>query len=165
MQLRPNVKFHLAGDGPLLSEVEQLVTRYQMAEKFNVHGAITDVPAFLSSIHIAVLCSQSEGLSHAILEYMAAGRATIATNVGGNSELIEHGSNGLLIPVNDCDALVTAIQTLIDDQELALQLGSRARTLVSEKYSCESMARRFERLYVRLAKGSKEFALMESTAP
>ena len=59
---------------------------------------MSDIPAFLAGLDVAVLCSRSEGLSNALLEYMAAGRAIVATAVGAAPDLIADGVHGLLVP-------------------------------------------------------------------
>jgi glycosyltransferase involved in cell wall biosynthesis len=86
---------------------------------------------------IAVLCSDREGLSNAILEAMAAGLPVVATNVGGNGELVD-GTSGILVPRGDTGKLAGALGALIVDDERRQQLGARARARVAGQFSWES---------------------------
>jgi glycosyltransferase involved in cell wall biosynthesis len=148
----PDVTFAVAGEGPLrpglAAQAERLGVRLELP------GTVGDVPGFLAGLDLAVLPSLSEGMSNALLEYMAAGRAIVATAVGGNTTLIEEGVNGLLVPPNDPGRLAEAIGHLLDHPELAAWLGRAARRRVEERYSREVMVRRFEDLYTGLMGGA-----------
>ncbi len=106
-------------------------------------GVIENVPEFLATVDIAVLPSRSEGLSNGLLEYMAAGRPCIATDVGGNGELIEHERNGLLVPPENPQAMADAICDLIEHPDKAARLALAARNDVTEKYDADKVADRF----------------------
>jgi glycosyltransferase involved in cell wall biosynthesis len=90
-------------------------------------------------------------MSNAILEYMAAGKAIVATAVGGTPNLIADGTHGLLVPSGDAGRLAEAISRLLTDSALAQRLGDAARRRVWQHYSREAMVRRFEEYYQRLA--------------
>ena len=120
-------------------------------DRILLHGHVDDTPAFLRQLQIFVLCSLSEGLPHALLEAMAAGRAVVATRVGGNRELIQDGVNGLLVPPGDSRALAAAIRTLATDPSLAVRLGAAARRSVADRYSLSAMTQRFTEFYRSLS--------------
>jgi glycosyltransferase involved in cell wall biosynthesis len=149
-ETHPQVTFHIAGEGELRPELEKLVADLGLTDRIFLPGTIEDVPNFLRDLDIAVLCSKSEGMSNAILEYMAAGKAIVATAVGGNVQLLEHDRHGLLVPTGDPHALAEAMRRLIDDPALAIRLARAARQRVEEHYSREAMVRRFEDFYERL---------------
>ena len=157
-----NVHFHIAGDGDLKVSLQTELEDLGIVHRFDLHGAIDDVPAFLAKMHITVLCSQSEGLPHAVLEYMAAGRATIVTRVGGNTELIDHDRTGQLTEVGDASALAKSIARYIDDPPFANRMGRNARVHVAERYSFEAMATRFGAFYSGLI--SRQTKSNENTA-
>jgi glycosyltransferase involved in cell wall biosynthesis len=90
-------------------------------------------------------------MSNALLEYMAAGRAVVATAVGGNLRLIEDGVNGLLVPPGDAARLADAVSRLLSDSALAARLGAAARRRVEDRYARPAMVRRFETFYQSLA--------------
>jgi glycosyltransferase involved in cell wall biosynthesis len=149
-ETHPQVTFHIAGEGGLRLELEKLVADLGLTDRIFLPGTIEDVQNFLRDLDIAVLCSKSEGMSNAILEYMAAGKAIVATAVGGNVQLLEHERHGLLVPPGDPHALAEAMRRLLDDPALAIRLARSARERVEERYSRQAMVRRFEDFYEQL---------------
>src|SRR5579875_3020105 len=139
----PQTVFTVAGEGPLRTVLQQQAAAEGLAEHFSLPGSVADVPSFLASLDVAVLCSHAEGMSNALLEYMAAGRAIVATQVGAAPELIVDGVHGLLVPPGDAPKLAGAIQRLLEDRELAQRLGTAARQRAWERYSRTAMIRRF----------------------
>src|SRR5581483_3720513 len=115
VQRHNDVLFRLAGEGEMRPILEREAIRLGLGDRLQLPGSIADVPGFLSDLDIAVLSSRAEGMSNAILEYMAAGRAIIATAVGATPDLIEDGIHGLLVPPNDADRLAEAIRRLLLD--------------------------------------------------
>jgi hypothetical protein len=89
-------------------------------------------------------------LSNALLEYMAARKAIVATAVGGTPRLIEHEVHGLLVPAGEPSSLARAILRLLEDRSLADRVAAAARARVEEQFSIPAMVRRFERFYEAL---------------
>jgi glycosyltransferase involved in cell wall biosynthesis len=143
--------FRVAGEGESRADLERQVAEAGLAARFALPGAVQDIPAFLAGTDVAVLSSRAEGMSNALLEYMAAGRAVVATAVGAAGQLIEDGVHGLLVPPDDPAALAEAIAALLRDPSRAARLGTAARRRARECYSREAMVRRFERFYEELA--------------
>ena len=148
---RPYVRFEVVGEGKQRQELERLIADLNLGDRFRLLGAVDDVPAFLASLDVAVLCSRSEGMSNALLEYMAAGRAIVATRVGAAEKLIRDGVEGLLVPPGNAPALVASIEHLLDDRELARSLGEAARRRAGSEFSRHAMCRQFETWYSELA--------------
>jgi L-malate glycosyltransferase len=146
----PQAVFTIAGEGELRAALEQQAAADGLADHFMLPGSVADVPGFLSGLDVAVLCSHAEGMSNALLEYMAAGRAIVATAVGATPELIADGVHGLLVPPGDAPKLAEAIGRLLEDRELARRLGTAARQRALESYSRAAMVRRFEEFYEKL---------------
>lgn len=121
-----------------------------LADRMTFAGFRDDVPELLSEATVSVLPSLSEGLSNTLLESMAAGVPVIATRVGGNPEVVEHGKTGFLVPPRDVGALVGAMMPLLTDRELAMRLGGEARGRARARFSLDRMARDTEELYLRL---------------
>lgn len=150
-----DVDFVVVGEGESRPNLERLITDVGLDGRCFLPGSAHDVPGFLADLDVAVSCSRSEGMSNAVLEYMAAGRAIVATAVGATPRLIEHGVHGLLVPPGDVASLACAIRNLLDDVPLAKQLGDAARLRVREHYSREAMVRRFEAFYQDLLCGAR----------
>jgi glycosyltransferase involved in cell wall biosynthesis len=151
----PRVRFAVAGRGELLPDLQDRVAGAGLGDRFTFLGGVADVPAFLGGVRVAVLTSRSEGLPNAVLEYMAAGRAVVATAVGGTVDLIEHGRHGLLVPPGDAPALAEAVGRLVGDPALAARLGRAARDRVRRGFGREHQARCYQALYERLLTGKR----------
>jgi len=146
LETHPDVQFELAGTGemePYQSQVEQL----GIASNVRFFGSLADVPAFLSTLDVAVLSSRSEGLPNAIMEYMAAGRPCVVTAVGGCGELIRHEQNGLLVPPENPSALAEGIVDLLNHPDRAEQFATAAKKDISEKYEVSVLANRWCEIY------------------
>ena len=149
----PHLMFEVAGDGEQRSELQRLIVEKSLEDRFHLVGAINDVPAFLERQDIAILCSHSEGMSNALLEYMASGRAIIATDVGANGQLVRNEVEGMLVPPKDDGAIAAAIDQLLRNPDKARQMAVAARRRAEMEFSRTAMVRRFETLYEQLFVG------------
>jgi glycosyltransferase involved in cell wall biosynthesis len=122
-----------------------LVEQYQRDVRFT--GLRDDVPAILAESDIFVLPSHSEGLSNALMEAMAAGRACVASDVGGNSFLIQNGVSGFLYPPGDRAALAAHIRRLLDDPAKRRAMGEAARRRITEQFSWEKVGKMYEEFF------------------
>lgn len=148
----PGVSFAVAGAGPERESLQRQLIELGLRDVFRLCGSVADVPGFLASVEVAVLPSRAEGMSNAVLEYMAAGRAVVATDVGGNGRLLEHGVHGLLVPPDDPAALAGALARLLKDRHLASTLAAAAQRRAREQFSRAAMVQRFEDFYEGLAR-------------
>ena len=146
----PGSQFLLAGEGETRPELEALIESLGIQSRCQLLGRVDDVPKFVGSLDVAVLCSSSEGAPNAITEYMAAARPIVATSVGGNAELIEDEIHGLLVLSGSVEHLTAAIARLLDDRTLAAKLAGNARERAIREYSVETYARRYESFYSEL---------------
>ena len=151
----PNVRFEVAGDGEQRAELEKLHAALGLGEGFVLRGSVSDVPAFLRGVDVTVLPSHSEGMSNAVLEYMAAGRPVVATGVGANPKLLGDGC-GVLVSPGDEAALASALAELLSDPLRRATLGAAGRAKVEAEHSRAAMLRRFERFYSDLADPGRE---------
>ncbi|MBU4185795.1 MAG: glycosyltransferase, partial [Proteobacteria bacterium] len=95
--------------------------------------------------------SRNEGISNTILEAMATGLPVIATDVGGNPELVKHGHSGLLFPPGDCEALVDALNFYIEQNPHMIEIhGRNARERAVREFSLNRMVKEYETLYKSL---------------
>ena len=146
----PQTKLIIVGDGPLREELEEKSYQLGINNKVIFMGERNDVPEILKTFDIFVLPSLNEGMSNTILEAMATGIPVIASNVGGNPELVIDGETGFLFPTNDVESLVQKIKTYILYPELKQKHGYNARKRVEEEFSLDQMVRRYEELYLEL---------------
>ena len=135
---QPNTHFVIAGEGELKAELADLAEHLGVAENVHFVGRCTDVPALLSVSYACVLTSTAEGFSNSILEYMAAGKPVVATNVGGAAEAIEDGINGYLVNSDDDAAMSEWISQLLGDSEMVARCGAEGKRFVVEKFSIDS---------------------------
>lgn len=147
MPLHPNVRFQIAGEGESRSKLESLIGDLNLRGCAELLGSVADIPAFLRTLDVAVLCSNSEGSPNSIMEYMAAARPVVATRVGGCGELVEHERHGLLVEPDNVEQLVAAIDRLLRDDHLATFLGANARQRAFSEFGVDSQARRYEDFY------------------
>lgn len=110
-------------------------------------GHRTDVASLLSQSALSVLPSHSEGLSNSLIESMAAGLPLVATDVGGNPELVSDGVNGLLVPVRNVDKLAAAVNAILDDPKLAARFGEASLRICHEQFSMQKMVAATQQLY------------------
>jgi glycosyltransferase involved in cell wall biosynthesis len=150
MRKRPPLLL-IAGDGECRRPLEELTRQLKINETVRFLGQRGDLHKLLPSCDLFVLSSLSEGLSFAVLEAMACGLATVATDVGGNRELIKDGVNGFLVPPRDPRALAIAIRKVLEDSHLHKSFGRNGRAFVEEHHDLNRMAARYLDLYARLA--------------
>jgi L-malate glycosyltransferase len=144
--------FTVAGEGPERAKLEALRHSLNLQGSFHFPGAQSDIPQFLSQCQVAVLPSHSEGMSNAILEAMAAGRAIVATDVGENAKVL--AGTGSIVPAGDDRALAAALVSLLTSPARCTALGTAARARAQSHYSREAMRLRFEAFYDRLARAA-----------
>lgn len=143
----PGARLLLAGDGPLRGALEEQARRSGVGERVRFLGVRRDVPGLLAAADLFVLSSVREGLSLSLLEAMRAGRAVVATDVGGNREAVVPGATGLLVPAGDAAALAEAMAALAADGAKRTAWGGAARRRWEERFTAEHMVRDTEALY------------------
>jgi L-malate glycosyltransferase len=145
----PQVEFVLVGDGRLRPELEKEAASLGLCDHVKFLGDRRDIPAVLASLDLSVLSSDSESLSNAVIESMAAGVSVVATSVGANPELLAD-KRGMLVPAGDDAALAAALAKLLQDPSLRAQMGQNCRTFAQENFTLDKMRRSHEQLYLEL---------------
>lgn len=144
---QPDSALLLIGDGELRVELQQCALAEGVAASVHFLGDRNDVNELLQGLDLFVLSSLSEGYSMALLEACAVALPIVATDVGGNGEIVRDGSTGRLVPPSDPAALAGAMLVLLRDPQLAITLGDAARTWVEQHGSLETMAARYAGFY------------------
>ncbi len=137
----------LVGDGPERQAIFERAEQRGVGKFVKHLGWRGDVERLWRGADVALNCSLSEGVSVALLEAMAAGRAVAATDVGGNGEVVIHGETGLLSPRGNAEALADALRRLLDDAALRRQFGQAGNRRVHAHFHQRDMHRTYQAMY------------------
>jgi sugar transferase (PEP-CTERM/EpsH1 system associated) len=151
-QLESRLRLVMIGNGPLRAQAQALLEQAGVAELAWLPGERDDVPEILRGLDCFVLPSLAEGVSNTILEAMASALPAIATDVGGNGELVESGRTGELVEPADIDAMAQKIAAYAIDPRRARVAGAAGRAVVERRFSLEAMTQGYQDLYDRLLK-------------
>jgi glycosyltransferase involved in cell wall biosynthesis len=146
----PNMVFWVVGEGSLSAELRKQVDRLWLSEKVVFTGFVEDMIQLYEIIDICVLPSVKEGLPMAILEAMGHGVCVIATQVGELKHIIRHQENGILLDRANAENISAAVDQLVRNPIKMNEIGWRARKTIYPEYLSETMARRYEKLYITL---------------
>jgi sugar transferase (PEP-CTERM/EpsH1 system associated) len=146
---RPAAHLTLIGDGAERRALEQLRTHLGLTGAVTFAGERGDIAPLLPAFDVFALSSLSEGISLTLLEAAAAGLPVVATNVGGNTEVVVEGASGLLVPPRDPERFAAALEQIarLPDRRA---MGQRGRDRVERRFSIERMARAYHDLYAEL---------------
>lgn len=142
-----NLRLSIAGDGPLRPDVEAEIVRAGLGARVWLAGTRRDVPNVMRGLDLFVLPSRAEGISNTILEAMATGLPVIATDVGGNAELVLPGETGALVPPMNPERMSDAIARYATDAGLRHTHGLAGRQRVEAEFSLDGMVERYASLY------------------
>lgn len=146
----PNSAFLIAGEGEMLDSLRSLAQEFGIKDRVFFLGRCDSTAELLALSDVCVLSSQSEGFSNSILEYMAAGRPVVVTDVGGAREAVVSGESGYLVPAGDHKKMAECIISLLAEPERARAMGERGRLAAREKFSSEVRLYKTETLYEQL---------------
>lgn len=149
-QLAAKLRLVLIGDGPLRGPCAQLLGAAELTDQAWLPGNRGDVPEIMRALDVFVLPSQAEGISNTILEAMASGLPVIATDVGGNGELVEPGATGSLVPANDPRALAGAMAVYAGDKGLRQAQGKAGCRRIAKYFSMTQMLAAYAGVYDQL---------------
>lgn len=139
----------IVGIGRERESLERLAVDEGIAERIRFAGLLDDPRPALSIMDVFVLPSSAvETFSNAALEAMAMGRATVLSDIGGASEMIEHGKSGMLFPIGDLDALSEILTRLYDSGEMRQALGTAARERAVTSFGFSEMVDQYRALQV-----------------
>jgi glycosyltransferase involved in cell wall biosynthesis len=147
--------FVLAGEGDLTESLRAYAAELGLGGDVFFTGRCARVAELLAVSDVCVLSSKAEGFSNSILEYMAASRPVVVTDVGGAREAVEEGETGFVVAPGDDRAMGERIALLLSDPARARRMGERARRVVEERFSCDAQLAGAESLYEELLDGVK----------
>ena len=146
----PSACLWLAGEGPLRSELQGQAEALELAGRVRFLGWRDDIPALLAAADLLVCPSRHEPLGNVVVEAWAHDRPVVATASDGPRVLIEDSEAGLLVPVDDADALADAIARVLNDSTLAAQLVARGRTAYAAEFTEERVVARYFEFFDRV---------------
>lgn len=150
-----NAHLVIVGEGEAQKErLTHLAASLHVASKVHFLDGISDPIPIVKHFSVGLLCSETEGLSNAIIEYMACAKPVVCTNVGGNPELVKDDWNGFLIEVGDVAGMADRIGKLLSDRSLGCLFGARSQANVEERFTISRMVPEHEMLYERVAAGN-----------
>ena len=143
----PQISCCVIGDGPERNRLEQMVKDMNLTHKVFFLGERYDVKSLIPKLNLVVSTSDNEGLPMNLLEAMAAGIPVVATDVGGSSDLIETGKTGILVKAGDVQEMANGICNVLNNPELANEMGKQGMEKIKETYSLEKIIKIWEKLY------------------
>jgi sugar transferase (PEP-CTERM/EpsH1 system associated) len=149
-ELADRMRLVLIGDGPLRETCNAMLVEARLESQAWLPGNQREIPELLRGFDVFVLPSQAEGISNTILEAMASGLPVIATDVGGNGELVENGVTGFLVPANDPQALADQMAHYADSPELRRRHGEAGGRRIAAKFSMTRMLSAYGSVYDQL---------------
>lgn len=151
----------MLGSGPLFDQARATLEKHAPGGRWYLPGSSDDVADIMRHFDLFVLGSLREGISNTILEAMASGLPVVASDTGGNVELVSAGSNGQLVPPGDTAALADAIAAYVCDLNLATSHGAAARERAESRFSIHSMVRNYRNLYAEMLRAKGFIACVE----
>jgi len=149
--VHPHARLLIAGQGPLQAATEQRITELGLAERVRLLGVRRDIPDLLNAADAFVLPSLWEGMPLTLLEASATALPIVATDVGGNAEVVLEGETGYLVPVKDTEALAQAMLRVMNLSEADRSaIGQAGRAHVVQNFDLERVVDRWEALYREL---------------
>jgi glycosyltransferase involved in cell wall biosynthesis len=148
--VRPEARFVIAGEGELASSLKATAKELGLERDVLFAGRRDEVADLLAVSSICVLSSKAEGFSNSVLEYMAAARPVVVTDVGGAREAVIDGETGYIVAPGDDEAMADRIIALLGSPSQARLFGERGRETVLRRFSIQSQRARVETLYDNL---------------
>ncbi len=148
---RPDLRLVLVGEGDMRPDMERQIATLGLGDRVRLHGTELNVRPMYGAFDLVVQASMSEGLPNVLLEAAAAGRPIVATAAGGSAEVVVDGETGMLVPIEDLDALTGALRRAIEDPALRERMGTTARLHVDATFGMGRYVREWADFYDGLA--------------
>jgi glycosyltransferase involved in cell wall biosynthesis len=149
---RPDVRLAIVGEGPMREPLERQIDRLGLASRIRLPGATVEVRPLFDAFDVVAMSSLSEGLPNALIEAAAAGKPIVTTAAGGAVEVVIEGVTGLVVPVEDRDALAGALARVATDARLRERFGVAAREHAENTFGMERFVAAWADLYESLAR-------------
>ena len=147
LRKKGDVSFVIVGDGHLRHDLEKCSTHLGIKHKIFFIGQKENIQPYLSVFDIGVICSDSEGFSNSILEYLASGKPVVVTDTGGNRELLKEGKFGELVPPDNPERMAESILKLFNDHLRMKRILKSAEKMIELEYGWETKIKEIEKYY------------------
>jgi len=148
-----DVTFVGVGDGIFFENIQQRVNR-ELVENVILTGRRKDVERIVAASDVGLLCTVSEGISNAIIEYMALGKPVLVTDTeGGSNEIVVNGETGYCTE-RKLESVLPLLQSMIDSPELRKTMGDKGKERILSHFSIERMGKEFNQVYLELVKNN-----------
>ena len=154
VQQAPNIVLVLAGDGERMAQMQSLADDLNLANHVRFLGVRQDIPRLMVGADIFLLSSLSEGISVTLLEAMGASVPIVATEVGGNGEVVIAGQSGLLAPRGDAEGLARHLVTLANDGQMRQRMGQAGHAHLLDQFTQQRMHEAYIRNYQEMLSAS-----------
>ena len=152
--LRSRMRLVMVGEGPLRAQSQAVLEQAGVADLAWLPGERGDVADVMRGLHLFALPSLAEGISNTILEAMASGLPVVATNVGGNADLVLDGQTGRMVPAADAAAMAAQLVEFAHDVQKACRMGQAGRERVENTFSMQAMVNTYQKLYDQQLRGA-----------
>ncbi len=159
----PEARFVIAGEGGLESSLRLFAAGLDIEREVFFTGLCSRLAVLMHASDVCVLSSKAEGFSNSILEYMAAARPVVVTDVGGAREVVVEGETGYIVSSGDDEAMAARLVSLLREPERAREMGACGRRVVEEKFTCAAQLERTHDLYERLLAPARATKRMRET--
>ena len=138
-QKHPNLRLLCVGGGSLLNEMKRTAKLLNLEKKIVFTGYAENIVKYLSLMDFCVLCSKREGFPNSLLQAMSMEIPVLSADVGGCSEIIDHGINGMLYPPDNIEKFIDSVDILIQNKPFAVKIAANGRKRVEQDFSLERM--------------------------
>jgi len=149
-ELKQRLRLMLVGDGSMKESIAQRINEAGIGQLVWMTGSRNDVPELMAALDVFVLPSKAEGISNTILEAMATALPVVATDVGGNAQLVVDGETGFIIPSEAPTVLADKLQQYVTDSVLLERHAKASRLRVEQQFSLVHMINQYQTVYEEL---------------
>ncbi len=157
----PQARMIFAGEGHLQAEIEAEINKLGLAHQVTLLGFRDDPERIIATADVCVHCAEREGLPRSVLQYLAAGRPVVLSDLPGIEEVVTDGSNGFVVPQDDWPGFFGRLTTLVSSPEQRSAMAANARNTRLDRWNSAFMAKRTLAIYQELQSGPE---LTEATA-
>ncbi|MEI6825839.1 MAG: glycosyltransferase [Desulfuromonadales bacterium] len=147
LQSVPMARLRLVGDGWLLPVLRSQADQLGIDQSIEFYGKSLDIPSVMKDVSVFVIPSHSEGISNALLEAMAMGIPAVATDVGGNPDVVTHGVTGVLVEAKSPESIAQGMLNIISDKNKLLSMSLAAQEVVKKEFNYSKMISAYDDLY------------------